>query len=201
MPEETPTRAPPSVRAHASGFLCAVRQHWGLFAAAAGFGVLAGWLASWGVLSRQLDRLQGENAVLVQRIDALASTPPSQWRRLTDRSRGLLLAGLQHPDNKFTVLVIYAAADSESRQYAAQFVDAARLVGIDARTREAALTASSDTGLVVASATAAPSEQAEKLKDILSSAGLDVRAASWAKSPADALLPVDFALFVGPKPW
>jgi hypothetical protein len=201
MPEEMPTRAPPSVRARALGYLCVVRQHWGLFAAAAALGVLAGWLASWGVLSRHLDRLQGENAVLVQRIDALASTPPSQWRRLTDRARGLLLAGLQHPDNKFTVLVIYATADSESRQYAAQFADAARLVGIDARTREAALTASSDTGLVVASATAAPSEQAEKLKDILSSAGLDVRTASWAKSPGDALLPVDFALFVGPKPW
>jgi hypothetical protein len=201
MPEGKPTPASPSVRARASEFFRAVRRHWGLFAAAAALCVLAGWLASWGFLSRQLDRLQGENAVLVERIEALASTPPSQWRRLNDRARGLLLAGLQHPDNKFTLLVIYATADSESRQYAAQFVDAARLVGIDARTREAALTASSDTGLVVASATAAPSEQAEKLKDILSSAGLDVRTASWAKSPADALLPVDFALFVGPKPW
>jgi hypothetical protein len=107
---------------------------------------------------------------------------------------------LEHPDNNFKVLVVYATAEGESRQYAAQFVDAARLVGIDVRPREAALTTSSDTGLVVGTVTATPSEQAEKLKDILSSAGLDVRYASWAKLPGDDV-PVDFALFVGPKPW
>jgi hypothetical protein len=200
MPEGKPRSAPSRALAHASESLRVMRQHWALFAAAAGICMLAAFLVSWFFWSPQLDDLRGRNAVLQERIDALASTPPSQWRRLSDRARGLLLAGLEHPDNNFTVLVVYATADSESRQYAAQFVDAARLVGIDTRPREAALTESSDIGLVVATTTATPSEQAEKLKDILASAGLDVRYASWAKPPGDTL-PVDFALFVGPKPW
>jgi hypothetical protein len=200
MPEGNPTPALSRALARASESLRVMRRHWVLFAAAAGICVLAALLMSWWFWSPQLDDLRGRNAALQERIDALASTPPSQWRRLSDRARGLLLAGLQHPDNNFAVLVVYATADNESRQYAAQFVDAARLVGIDTRPREAALTESSDIGLVVATTTATPSEQAEKLKDILSSAGLDVRYASWAKSPGDAL-PVDFALFVGPKPW
>ena len=57
-----------------------------------------------------------------------------------------------------------------------------------------------ETGLAVATAGAAPSGQAEKLKDILSSAGLDVRYVAWRKRSGDDV-PVDFALFVGPKPW
>jgi len=147
-----------------------------------------------------MKRLHNRNAVLQDRINALASTAPSEWRRLSDRARGLLLAGLQHPDNNFSLLVIYASPDNESRQYAAQFVDAARLAGIETRSREAPSAASAELGLVVATATATPSEQAEKLKEILASAGLDVRLSPWERRGRDDG-PVDFALFVGPKPW
>jgi hypothetical protein len=200
MPGGKPKQPSASLLGHAPESLRVMRQHWVMFAAVAGLCVLGAGLGTWFCLSQQVELLKSQNALLQDRINAFASTQPSQWRRLSDRARGLLLAGLENPDNNFKVLVVYATADSESRQYAAQFVDAARLVGIDARPREVALTKSSEVGLVVGTATATPSEQAEKLKDILSSAGLDVRSSSWAKVPGDDIT-VDFALFVGPKPW
>jgi len=200
MPEAKPKQPLAGLLRHAPATLCVMRRYWVTFAAVAGLCVLGTGLATWFCLSQRLELLKSQNALLQERITAFASTPPSQWRRLSDRARGLLLAGLEHPGNDFKVLVVYATADSESRQYAAQFVDAARLVGIDARPREVAPAVSSEVGLMVGTATATPSEQAEKLKDILSSAGLDVRYSAWAKLPGDDV-PVDFALFVGPKPW
>jgi hypothetical protein len=192
-----PSAAP---RSRATSPLRVLRAHWAMFAALAGVCILGTALAVWLVMHRAIATLENENDVLAARIEALASTPPAQWRRLSDRARGLLLAGLEHPDNDFKMLVIYAAPDSESRQYAAQFVDAARLVGIETRAREMAPAAAPETGLAVASAGAAPSGQAEKLKDVISSAGLDIRHVRWSKPPGDDV-PVDFALFVGPKPW
>jgi hypothetical protein len=200
MPEGKPNQPSARLLIRASESLRVMRRHWVTFGAVAGLCVFGTGLVTWFCLSRQVELLKSQNALLEDRISAFASTPPSQWRRLSDRTRGLLLAGLEHPDNNFKVLVVYATADTESRQYAAQFVDAARLVGIEARPREVALKLFSDAGLVVGTATATPSEQAEKLKDILSSAGLDVRTSSWVKLPGDDV-PVDFALFVGPKPW
>jgi hypothetical protein len=188
------------LRRRASGRLRVMRAHWAMFAAVAGLCILGTGLAVWACMSREVAALRSRNAVLAERIEALASTAPAQWRRLSDRARGLLLAGLEHPDNDFKLLVVYAAPDSESRQYAAQFVDAARLVGIETRAREMAPAVAPETGLAVGAAGAAPSEQAEKLKDILASAGLDIRSVSWAKPPGDDA-PVEFALFVGPKPW
>jgi hypothetical protein len=192
-----PSAAPHSRAAHP---LRVLRAHWTMFAALAGVCILGTGLAVWFAMHREIAALENENDVLAARIEALASTPPAQWRRLSDRARGLLLAGFEHPDNDFKLLVIYAAPDSESRQYAAQFVDAARLVGIETRARELAPAAAPETGLAVASAGVAPSGQAEKLKDVISSAGLDVRHVRWSKPPGDDV-PVDFALFVGPKPW
>src|SRR5260370_35851040 len=142
MPEEKPKQPLASLSGHAWESLRVMRQHWVTFAAAAGLWVLGTGLVTWFYLSQQAELLKRQNALLGDRINAVASTPPSQWRRLANRARGLLLAGLEHPDNNFRVLVVYATADSESRQYAAQFVDAARLVGIDARPREVALTTS-----------------------------------------------------------
>jgi hypothetical protein len=200
MAEEKPEQAWAALLDRATQSLRVMRRHWQAFVVVAGLCIFATWSVTWLCLSRQVALLKSQNALLQDRINAFASTPPSQWRHLSDRARGLLLAGLEHPDNHFKLLIVYATADSESRQYAAQFVDAARLVGIEVRPRETAVTISSDTGLVVGTATATPSEQAERLKEILSSAGLDVRYSSWAKLPGDDV-PVDFALLVGPKPW
>jgi len=177
-----------------------IGRNWGTFATVAGICVVGTALGMWLAFSPRLHLLESQNSVLQQRINAFASTPPSQWRRLSDRTRGLILAGLEQSANDFKLLIIYAAPDSESRQFAAQFVDAARLVGVEARPREFAPAVAPDVGLAVGLLGATPSEQAEKLKDILSSAGLDVRYASWRKLPGDDAV-VDFALFVGPKPW
>src|SRR5204862_631427 len=143
-----------------------IRRGWTTFAAVVFLSVIATAAAIWFPLSHRIDVLKRENAVLRQRIDAFASTPPSQWRRLSDRARGLVLAGLETAAEDLKVLVIYASADSEARQYAAQFVDAARLVGVDARARENARSASAEVGLAVGIAGTTPSEQAERLKDI-----------------------------------
>ena len=199
MPEEKASLLTNLV-ARARRSLRVIRCNWGTFVVVAGVCILATASVNWFSLSHRLHVLRSRNAALQERINAFASTPPSQWRRLNDRTRGLVLAGLEQPDNDFKLLVVYAAADSESRQYAAQFVDAARLVGVDTRPREFAPAVSPEVGVAVGTATATPSEQAQKLKDILSSAGLDVRFAPWTKLPADDA-PVDFALFVGPKPW
>ena len=177
-----------------------IRRNLVTFGVVAGICILATATATRFSMSKRIDVLKNRNAVLQARINAFATTPPSQWRRLSDRTRGLILAGLEQPDNQFNILVVYAVADSESRQYAAQFIDAARLVGVETRPREFASAISPDVGLAVGTASATPSEQAEKLKDILSSAGLDVRFVPWTK-PAGDDAPVDFALFVGSKPW
>jgi hypothetical protein len=200
MPEKKIEQESAPLPGNARESLRVMRAHWASFVLVAGLCIFATWLVTWLILSQQLATLRSENAVLQDRANALASTPPSQWRRLSDRARDLILAGLEHPDNNFKLLVIYATAESEARQYAAQFVDAARLVGIEVRPRESALAASSDTGLAIGISGANPSEQAERLKDILSSAGLDVRYSSWAKRTGDDA-PVDFALFVGPRQW
>ncbi len=180
--------------------LRAIRRNLGTFASVAGICILGTALAMWLALSPRIHSLKIQTSVLQERINAFASTPPSQWRRLSDRTRGLILAGFEQSANDFKLLVVYAAPDSESRQYAAQFVEAARLVGVEARPREFAPAVSPEVGLAVGTISATPSEQAEKLKDMLSSAGLDVRYAAWRKLPGDDAA-VDFALFVGPKPW
>src|SRR6516165_3691458 len=148
-----PSAAP---RSRVADALRVLRAHWAMFAALAGVCILGTALAVRFAMHREIAALESENNVLAARIEALASTPPAQWRRLSDRARGLLLAGLEHPDNDFRLLVIYAAPDSESRQYAAQFVDAARLVGIGTRARELAPAAAPETGVTIVTAGAAP---------------------------------------------
>jgi hypothetical protein len=177
-----------------------VRQHWTTFAAVAGLCILATGVAAWIYAAHRIKALEDDNDLLADRIEALAASAPSQWRRLNDRARDFLLAGLQHPDSNFKLLVVYAAPDSEARQYASQFIDAARLVGLEVRPREAPLSKLADVGLMIGISTASPSEQAQKLREILSAAGLEVRFIAWPKSRHDDV-PVDFALFVGPKPW
>ena len=199
MPEGNP-RPFANLVAHGRRSLALIGRNWVTFAVVAGICILATAAVTRFLMSKRIDVLKNRNAVLQARVNAFAATPPSQWRRLNDRARGLILAGLEQPDNEFKLLVVYAVADSESRQYAAQFVDAARLVGVETRPRELAPAIAPDVGLAVGTAGATPSEQAEKLKDILSSAGLDVRFVPWSK-PAGDDVPVDFALFVGPKPW
>ena len=125
MPEGKPEQALAGLLGRALESLRVVRRHWSTFVVVAGLCIFATWLVTWLCLSQQAALLKSQNALLQDRINAFASTPPSQWRHLGDRARGLLLAGLEHPDNHFKVLIVYATADSESRKYSAQFVDGA----------------------------------------------------------------------------
>lgn len=101
------------------------------------------------------------------------------------------------------MLVIYAMADSEPRQYAAQFVDAFRTFGIEVRPREVPLSMGMpDIGLMIGVTNFAdPSDEAKKFKDLLTSAGLDVHYTPWTKMVGLDDASVDFDLFIGPKPW
>jgi hypothetical protein len=189
-----------------------IRTHWQVVAAVAMLSIIGTFITTRLIDSQQIANqqtqisnqqthigfLQDRINVLQQNQAAAAASPPSQWRRLSDRERTSLLSALKL--SKPTVLVIYAMADSESRQYAAQFVDVARTAGVDVRPREVPLSSPADVGLMIGLTTYPnPSEEAKRLKDALTSAGLSVHYTLWGKMPDDTS--VDFDLFVGPKPW
>jgi hypothetical protein len=93
-------------------------------------------------------------------------------------------------------------ADSEPRQYAAQFVDVARAAGIEVRMREVSLMAMTDVGLMIGITTFPnPSDNAKKFRDILTSTGLDLHYTAWTMAVGTDETQVGFDLFVGPKPW
>jgi hypothetical protein len=144
--------------------------------------------------------LQDRLSAFQQSQAAAASTPPSQWRRLSDRERDILLSVLKQSVKELPLLVIYAISDTEPRQYAAQFVDVARVAGIDVRPREASFNVMIDVGVMIGITNFPnPSEGAKKLKEILDSSGISSRYTLWSKQPDDTT--VDFDLFIGPKPW
>jgi hypothetical protein len=191
-----------------------IKEHWSTFAVLAVMGAVVAIISTRYVDSIQISNLQTQvgseqsrSAFLQDQLTAFqrnqaaaASSPPSQWRRLSDRERELLLSAFKRPDRKLDVLVIFAMADSEPRQYAAQFVDVARTAGVDVRPREVPLSLMADVGVMIGLTTyPKPSDRAEKLKMILDSAGIQSHYTLWGKVPDDT--DVDFDLFIGPKPW
>jgi hypothetical protein len=144
--------------AHVLESLHVVREHWPTFVAVATLAIFATWFVSSLIYAQQIEVLKGHNGFLQDRLSTLqqnqaasASSPPSQWRRLSDRERGLLFSGLKQSEHKFPVLVVYTMSDSEPRQYAAQFLDVFRAVGgIDVRAREVPLALTMpDVGLMI----------------------------------------------------
>src|SRR5580658_704075 len=97
-----------------------IQKHWPLFVSVAILVVVATWFFD----SHRISEYQAHIAFLDDRLNAAqqsqASSPPSQWRRLSDEQRNTLLNLLSKPENKFPTMVVYATAESESRQYAAQ---------------------------------------------------------------------------------
>jgi hypothetical protein len=199
---------------HVSQHVHVIKDQWRTFAAFSGLTALVAIVATHYFDSTQIANLQTQVGnqqshigFLQDRLSALqqsqaaaASTPPSQWRRLSDRERDILLLALKQSSKELPLLVIYAISDSEPRQYAAQFVDVARIAGVDVRPREVSFTAMVDVGIMIGLTTFPnPSEAAKKLKTILDSAGIASRYTIWAKQPDDTS--VDFDLFIGPKPW
>jgi hypothetical protein len=194
--------------AHLLDSLDTIRQYWPTFAAAGLICVACTWAVSAFFYNNQIEILKSQNSFLQDRLRVLqqnqvasASVPPSQWRRLSDKERGLLVTAFRPAERRPQKLVIYAMADSEPRQYAAQFADLFRTLGVTVLAREVPVgMAMPDVGLMVGiSNFPNPSEEAKQFMGALTAAGLEVHYAAWAISPAEKV--GGFDLFVGPKPW
>lgn len=163
--------------------------------------------------SRQIDILTADNNNLRDQKTALqqsaATVPPSQWRRLSDQERADLIQGLKQWPAKPKSIAVFAMAESESRQYAAQFVDLLRAADIEPHPKEVPLSMGADVGLmvgitpavgagIVAGAESAPSPTAKEFYDLLQKAGLKPHYTPWIKADAE---PGEFDIFIGPKPW
>lgn len=181
-----------------------IKRYWVLFIVSilvAGFGV--GYVIRL-LDTRQIDILTTSNNQLRDYNTSLAqnaaTVPPSQWRRLTDPERAALISGLRQWISRPAAIAVYAVGESESRQYAAQFVDVIRSLNIEPHPIEVSLfTASIDVGLMVGVQNYDnPPPAAREFLDILTKAGLKAHFTPWNKFGNE---PGEFDLFVGPKPW
>jgi hypothetical protein len=109
---------------------------------------------------------------------------------------------LSKPDNKFPTLVVYAMAESEARQYAAQFVDVFRSSGTLVVTREVPLSSVGDVGVMIGVADInKPTSEAIRFSQLLKGASIESHFTWWARLGMADNAPVDFDLYIGPKPW
>jgi hypothetical protein len=162
---------------------------------------------------RQIENLKTQNSeqqtdigLLNDRISTLqqsgSSIPPSQWRRLTDAQRNKLLDLLSRPENKFQTVVIYAIAESEPRQFASQFVDILNSAGTHVIKREVPLNTEVDVGLMIGVGDINnPPPEAKRITELLQLADIDTHYTWWVRQVAIDNAPVNFDLYVGPKPW
>jgi hypothetical protein len=186
-----------------------IREHWKAFASTAIVCAAASWGAANYFYSGRLADSAAHISLLQDQVSnaqhaqaALSSIPPSQWRRLTDDQRAKLLNLLSKPENKFANLVIYAMADSEPRQYGAQFVDIFRSSGTLVFPREVPLNIMADIGLMVGVGdVGSPTAEAKRFADLLQQAGISTHYTAWQRDGNSDKVPVDFDLYVGPKPW
>jgi hypothetical protein len=186
-----------------------IKEHWRLFGTVALLAVIGTWFVANYFYSQRMSDYEAHISLLQDRLNtaqqnqaALSSTPPSQWRRLSDVQRNTLLGLFSKPENKFPVMVIYAMAESESRQYAAQFVDMLRSTGSQVFQREVSLTEAPDVGLMIGIADISkPTPEAKKFAELLKDAGIETHYTLWVRLNSADNAPVNFDLFVGPKPW
>jgi hypothetical protein len=178
-----------------------IKQHWGLFVSVA---ILASG-GTWFFDSHRISEYQAHVSFLEDRLGAVqqnqAATRPSQWRRLSDEQRNVLLDSLTKQENKFPTMVVYATAESESRQYAAQFSDLLRASGFQVFQREVPLDAPTDVGLMIGVGDINnPIPEAKKFAGILKDANIDSHYTLWTRIPGADNAPVNFDLYIGPKP-
>jgi hypothetical protein len=184
-----------------------IRRYWVTFASVAAVCIAVTWYVAssyyFSLYSQQIDTVKSNNAYLQDRLRGMTeSTPPSQWRRLSDSSRNKILASIRSMPLK--TIVIFAVAETESRQYASQFADAFRSIGIQVETRETSNSmffSPAEIGLMVGITTFPdPSPEASKFKEVLVNAGLDVHHVAWSGETIDNVK-FDYDLYVGSKPW
>jgi hypothetical protein len=179
-----------------------IQKHWPLFVSVAILVVVATWFFD----SHRISEYQAHIAFLDDRLNAAqqsqASSPPSQWRRLSDEQRNTLLNLLSKPENKFPTMVVYATAESESRQYAAQFSDILRASGSQVLQREVPLSVSADVGLMIGVGDINnPTPEARRLAELLKNANIESHYTLWIRPGGADVAPVNFDLYIGPKPW
>jgi hypothetical protein len=192
-----------------------IRRHYVLFGVAVIVAAVAMGIGVRQFDTRQIDILTADNNNLRDQKTALlqsaATVPPSQWRRLSDQQRSDLIQALKQWPSKPKAIAVSAMAESESRQYAAQFVDLLRAADIEPHPKEVPLATMADVGLMVgvtlppgtavpsgAPWPAIPSSAATEFLDILQKAGLKAHYTPWVKIDNE---PGDFDIFIGPKPW
>jgi hypothetical protein len=184
-----------------------IKRYWVTFACVAAVCIAATWYVASSYYSsmyaQQIDTVKSNNAYLQDRLRGMTeSTPPSQWRRLSDSSRSKILASIRSMPIK--TIYIYAVAETEPRQYASQFADAFRSIGIQVETRETGasiFSSAGEIGLMVGITTFPnPSPDAVKFKEMLVNAGLDVHYVQWTGEETKDVK-YDYDLYVGSKPW
>jgi len=183
-----------------------IKRYWLLFLIAV---VACTILAGYAVRqfdARQIDILTTSNTQLRDHNSSLAqnavASPPSQWRRLTDGERAALIQALKQWSTRPKTLSVFAMAESESRQYAGQFLDVLRSAGIEPKPSEFPLSGWGGPvmpGLMVGAINFNdPPPEARAFLQILKDAGLNAQFTIWAGTPNDD---PSYDLFVGPKPW
>jgi hypothetical protein len=185
-----------------------IKRYWVTFACVATVCIAATWYVASAYYSsmyaQQIDTVKSNNTYLQDRLRGMTeSTPPSQWRRLSDSARGQILASMRTLSPMPKTLVIYAVAETESRQYASQFADAFRSIGIKVEPREVSTTmfAPPEIGLMVGISTFPnPTLEATAFKEVLMKAGLDVHHVAWTGAEIDNQK-FDYDLYIGSKPW
>ena len=185
----------------------AIRQHWLLLVRSMGISAVVGGYAVRQFDAKQIDILQADNTLLKDHNSTLQSiatiTPPSQWRRLSDTERSQIIAAMKALPNLPDTILVFAVAETESRQYAAQFADLFRSIGIKVEPREVpgSFVGTAEIGLMVGISTYPnPSPEAARFKQSLTSAGLQVRHVQWRGEEFDGTK-YDYDLYVGSKPW
>jgi hypothetical protein len=183
-----------------------IKRHLILFAVLV---VAGGLLAGYAVHlydAHQIDILTTNNAQLRDHNTSLAqnagASPPSQWRRLSDGDRATLIQALKQWSAKPKTLSVFAMAESESRQYAGQFLDVVRSAGIEPKPAEFSISGWGGPvmpGLMVGVINFDnPPPEAQAFLQILRNAGLEAQFTVWSGGPNEN---PPYDLFVGPKPW
>ena len=183
-----------------------IKRHLVLFGIIVGLSViLAGYVVRQ-LDSRQIDilsannlQLRDDNSSLRQNAGAI---PPSQWRRLRDGERSVLIQALKQWSAKPKTLSVFAMAESESRQYAGQFLDVLRSAGIEPKPLEVPLQSWGgpvQPGLMVGVVNFNdPPPEARAFLQIIRDAGLDAQFTIWGGTGIEN---PSYDLFIGPKPW
>src|SRR5258708_34581800 len=111
-----------------------LKQYWVTFVCVAAVCIAATWYVASSYYSshysQQIDTIKSNNTYLQDRLRGMTeSTPPSQWRRLSDSARAQMLASVKAMPSPPQVLIINAIAEPKPREKASELRKACRGIG------------------------------------------------------------------------